>query len=153
NTAQSLEQLLDKLTLLLHYDYSNMPEALKNKILQIYKVDNILAEKKVLVIDDDIRNIFALTCVLERQGMQVVHAENGKDGIALLRKARDLSIVLMDIMMPEVDGYQAIRTIRRMPKFKNLPIIALTAKAMKSDRENSFAAGASDYLAKPVDIE
>jgi CheY-like chemotaxis protein len=113
----------------------------------------VLEGKKVLVVDDDIRNIFAMTSVLERFKMEVVSAENGKDAIQLLMDQSNFDIVLMDIMLPTMDGYTTIRAIREISDFKNLPIIAVTAKAMKGDREKCIAAGASDYLCKPVDSE
>ena len=112
-----------------------------------------LAGKKALIVDDDIRNIFALTGALEQQGITVINAENGKDGIEMLKENPDIDIVLMDIMMPELDGYDTIRIIRGLDEFKNLPIIAITAKAMKGDREKCIEAGASDYIAKPVNME
>ncbi len=107
----------------------------------------------MLIVDDDIRNIFAMTSVLERQNMAVVSAENGKDAINVLRNTPGVDIVLMDIMLPEMDGYQTMRAIRQLPQFVGLPIVALTAKAMKGDREKCLAAGASDYIAKPVEPE
>jgi CheY-like chemotaxis protein len=107
----------------------------------------------VLIVDDDVRNIFALTTALDRYGIQSVYAENGKDGIAMLKKTPDLDAVLMDVMMPEMDGYETMQAIRKIGKFKKLPIIALTAKAMKGDREKCIEAGASDYVAKPVDTD
>jgi len=112
-----------------------------------------LAGTELLIVDDDIRNIFALTGVLEQHGLNVIHAENGKDGIELLERTPDVDIVLMDIMMPELDGYDTIRIIRGLERFKSLPLIAVTAKAMKGDREKCVEAGASDYIAKPVNIE
>jgi signal transduction histidine kinase/ActR/RegA family two-component response regulator len=112
-----------------------------------------LADKKVLIVDDDIRNIFALTSLLEHHGMSVVHAENGKEGIEMLEKNPDVEAVLMDLMMPELDGYDTIRVIRGMDQFKNLPIVAVTAKAMKGDREKCIMAGASEYIAKPVNVD
>jgi len=107
----------------------------------------------VLLVDDDIRNIFAMTSVLERFKMQVISAENGKDGIQLLLENRDVDIVLMDIMLPTMDGYTTMRAIREINEFTDLPIIAVTAKAMKGDREKCLAAGASDYLCKPVEAD
>ena len=109
--------------------------------------------RKVLVIDDDLRNIFALTSVLEHREMKTLHAENGRAGIELLKTAHDVDIVLMDIMMPEMDGYETMRAIRKLPEFQTLPIVALTAKAMKGDREKCLRAGASDYVTKPVDLD
>jgi len=107
----------------------------------------------VLVVDDDVRNIFALTSLLEGEEMEVVSATNGRQAIELIESTPDLSIVLMDIMMPEMDGYQTMREIRSNPKFRNLPMLALTAKAMKGDREKCLDAGASDYIAKPVNTD
>jgi CheY-like chemotaxis protein len=104
-------------------------------------------------VDDDIRNIFALSSVLEWRNMKIVSAETGRDAIALLQAQPDVDVVLMDIMMPEMDGYETIRAVRQIPQFKALPIIAVTAKAMKGDREKCIAAGASDYIAKPVDMD
>jgi CheY-like chemotaxis protein len=109
--------------------------------------------KKVLVVDDDVRNIFALTSVLERQSMKVIFAENGKQAIEVLEATPEVDVVLMDVMMPEMDGYETTRAIRAKEAFKSLPIITVTAKAMKDDREKSIDAGASDYITKPVDTE
>jgi CheY-like chemotaxis protein len=120
---------------------------------RLYRSDEDLINKGVLVVDDDVRNIFALSSVLERRGMKVFTASTGSEAIELLETTPELSIVLMDIMMPEMDGYQTIQRIRQNPTFRKLPIIALTAKAMKGDREKCFEAGASDYLAKPVNTE
>jgi hypothetical protein len=107
----------------------------------------------VLIVDDDIRNVFALTSVLERHGSTVVYAENGREGIEQLNRNEDVALVLMDIMMPEMDGWATTSAIRRMPQFADLPIIALTAKVMRGDREKSIASGASDYVPKPVDVD
>jgi CheY-like chemotaxis protein len=113
----------------------------------------LLEDTKVLVIDDDVRNIFALTLLLERHRIQVYHATNGKEGIDLLQKTSGIGAVLMDIMMPEMDGYEATRRIRSLSEYKALPIIALTAKAMRGDRQRCVEAGASDYITKPADPE
>jgi CheY-like chemotaxis protein len=115
--------------------------------------DAPLHGKKVLVVDDDIRNIFALNSLLERHNMQVISATNGQEAISLVENTDDLSLVLMDVMMPEMDGYETMRRIRSKPQFRLLPIIALTAKAMKGDREKCLEAGASDYVAKPVNTD
>jgi CheY-like chemotaxis protein len=115
--------------------------------------DPLLLGRSVLVVDDDVRNIFALTTVLERHGMNVAFAEGGREGIELLRQKREIDLVLMDVMMPEMDGYQAMREIRAALEWSELPIIALTAKAMKGDRQKCIDAGASDYITKPVDTE
>jgi len=113
--------------------------------------DPALTNRKVLIVDDDIRNIFALTAMLERQGMRVVSVDNGKDAIRIASEDGELEIALVDVMMPEMDGYATMRRMRQLPTFKDQPIVALTAKAMKGDREKCLAAGASDYIAKPVE--
>ena len=120
---------------------------------RLHRSDDALVGKKVLVVDDDVRNIFALSSVLERRGMTVLTAGTGKAAIATLESVPDMSIVLMDIMMPEMDGYETMQVIRRNALFRRMPIIALTAKAMKGDREKCLEAGASEYLAKPVNTE
>jgi CheY-like chemotaxis protein len=117
------------------------------------RTDSTLFGKTILVVDDDVRNIFALTSLLEEHNMKVLHAENGRAGIELLESRPDIDLVLMDIMMPEMDGYETMSTIRKIPEFRSLPIVALTAKAMKGDRAKCLEAGASDYITKPVDIE
>jgi len=132
---------------------ANLNESQKNMMKRVNVTDPRLEGKKVLVVDDDIRNIFALTSALERQKMQVVYAENGRDGIEMLKKTHGIDGVLMDIMMPEMDGYEAMNEIRQISKFKSIPIIAVTAKAMKGDRQKCIEAGASDYITKPVDTE
>ena len=120
---------------------------------KLQQSNSVLAGKKVLVVDDDIRNIFAMMSVLERQKMNILSAETGKNAIELIKTTPGLDVVLMDIMMPAMDGYDTIRGVRKIDKFKDLPIVAVTAKAMKGDREKCIEAGATDYLAKPVDTE
>jgi CheY-like chemotaxis protein len=151
--ADSLERLVDETALFLHRDVAVLSEAQKNMMKRVNITDPRLQGKKVLIVDDDIRNIFALTSALERQQMEVVYAENGKDGISMLVETPGIDGVLMDIMMPEMDGFQAMTAIRQIPKFKSVPIIAVTAKAMKGDRQKCLEAGASDYITKPVDTE
>ncbi|MFL6714040.1 MAG: response regulator, partial [Sulfurifustis sp.] len=148
--AQSPERLLDETSLFLHRVVAHLPEHKQRMLAALHESDEALAGKKVLVVDDDVRNIFALSSVLERHHMRVVSATTGRDAIELIEKTDDLSLVLMDIMMPEMDGYETLRQIRSRQEFRLLPIIALTAKAMKGDREKCLEAGASDYIAKPV---
>ncbi|MDE3091167.1 MAG: response regulator, partial [Chloroflexota bacterium] len=151
--VRSPERLLDETALFLHRVTANLPESKQQMIQRLYQADTALTGKKILIVDDDIRNIFALTTVLERHNIEIFSAENGKMAIDLLQKTSGIDAALMDIMMPEMDGYETMRAIRKLGKFKNLPIIALTAKAMKGDREKCIEAGASDYIAKPVDTE
>ena len=152
-SVKSPEQLLDETALFLHRVEANLPENKRAMIKQVHQSDPVLAGKKVLVVDDDVRNIFALTSVLERHKMQVLYAENGRKGIEIIRNTPDLHVVLMDVMMPEMDGYETMRAIRQVNTLKGLPIIALTAKAMKGDREKCIDAGASDYITKPVETD
>ena len=149
--ARSPERLLAETTLFLHRIEANMPQQKRKMLHEAAGVDAVFEGRKVLIVDDDVRNIYALATVLEDAGMQVVFAENGKQGIDMLKKTPGINIVLMDVMMPEMDGYQTMRKVREMPEYKSLPILALTAKAMKGDREKCLAAGASDYVTKPVD--
>jgi CheY-like chemotaxis protein len=151
--VRSPERLLDETALFLHRVISDMPANKQQMIEDLHQSDEPLQGRKVLVVDDDIRNIFALNSLLERHNMQVMSATNGQDAIGLVEDTEDLSLVLMDIMMPEMDGYETMRRIRANPKFRYLPIIALTAKAMKGDREKCLEAGASDYVAKPVNTD
>jgi hypothetical protein len=151
--ANSPERLLDETSLFLHRVERKLPQEKRRILEQLHSAEEIFKEKKILIVDDDVRNVFALTSVLEAHGMEVVYAENGKDGIELLQRNPDVDLVLMDIMMPELDGYQTIAAIRGEEAFKQLPIISLTAKAMKGDREKSISAGASDYITKPVDTD
>jgi HAMP domain-containing protein/CheY-like chemotaxis protein len=151
--VKSPERLLDETTLFLHRVHADLPAPKRQMLEQVRRTDPVLSGKTVLIVDDDIRNIFALTSLLERHQMRVAYAENGRDGLEILANTPGIDIILMDIMMPEMDGYEAIQTIRERAMFRSLPIIALTAKAMKGDRENCLDAGASDYIAKPVDPE
>jgi CheY-like chemotaxis protein len=148
--VQSPERLFDETALFLHRVITELPEPKQKMLDQLHASNEILRGRKVLVVDDDARNIFALTTMLENQEMEVVSAMNGRQAIELIQSQDDISVVLMDIMMPEMDGYQTMKEIRKDPKFGTLPIMALTAKAMKGDREKCLSAGASDYIAKPV---
>jgi CheY-like chemotaxis protein len=122
-------------------------------LARLHNSDEDLVDRTVLLVDDDPRNIFALSSVLERRGMRVLTASTGSEAIEVIERTSDLKIVLMDIMMPGMDGYETMQVIRSMPDYRRMPIIALTAKAMKGDREKCLEAGASDYLAKPVNTE
>ena len=150
--VRSQERLLDETALFLHCESDALPEAdagarSRNSI----ETETVLKDKKILIVDDDIRNIFAMTSLLERYEMQILSAETGKAALEKLQAVPDIDVVLMDIMMPDMDGYDTMRAIRKFGKFRALPVIALTAKAMKGDREKCIDAGASDYIAKPVD--
>ncbi len=151
--VESPERLLDETSLFLHRHIDNLPQHKQQMLERLHRSDEELRGRKVLVVDDDVRNIFALGSVLERHGMTVVTAQTGEEALATLEKLDDVAMVLMDIMMPEMDGYQTIQLIRKQPRLRRLPIVALTAKAMKGDREKCLVAGASDYLAKPVNTE
>jgi CheY-like chemotaxis protein/CHASE3 domain sensor protein len=151
--ARSPERLLDEVTLFLHKVESQLSAEHQSMLKTIRNRDRVFEGRKILLVDDDVRNIFALTKVLEHKGLNVDIARNGREAIAKLQALDDIDLVLMDIMMPEMDGYEAMREIRKDAKFSRLPIIALTAKAMKDDQELCMKAGASDYLAKPVDID
>jgi CheY-like chemotaxis protein len=151
--VESPERLLDETSLFLHRVVTDLPADKQQMIERLHRSDEDLVGRVALLVDDDARNIFALSSMLERRGMRVLTAANGSEAIRLVNSAPDIAIVLMDIMMPEMDGYQTIAAIRENPSFRRLPIIALTAKAMKGDREKSLEAGASEYLAKPVNTE
>ena len=151
--VRSPERLLDETALFLHRVESKLPAEKRRILEQLHSTDEVFKGKRVLIADDDMRNVFALAAVLERQGMDVQFAENGNEAIASLEADPSIDLVLMDIMMPELDGYEAMQRIRQVPKFAKLPIISLTAKAMKGDREKSIASGASDYITKPVDTD
>ena len=150
--ARTPERLLDETALFLHRSAASLTESQRRMLEEIHEAEGSLAGRSVLIVDDDVRNIFALSSLLERQQMQVSFAENGRDGIEVLERDPSIEIVLMDIMMPEMDGYDTMRAIRRIARFRSLPIITLTAKAMKGDRDKCIAAGASDYISKPVDV-
>jgi CheY-like chemotaxis protein len=151
--VESPERLLDETALFLHRIVAGLPSEKQRMLERLHSSDEDLVNRTVLLVDDDARNIFALSSVLERRGMKVLTATTGSEAIAILNSTPAVTIVLMDIMMPEMDGYQTIGVIRANPNFRRLPIIALTAKAMKGDREKCLDAGASDYLAKPVNTE
>ncbi|HEY1723091.1 MAG TPA: HAMP domain-containing protein [Magnetospirillaceae bacterium] len=151
--VESPERLLDETSLFLHRIVADLPAAKQRMLERLHDSDEDLVGKTVLLVDDDARNIFALSSVLERRGMRVLTATTGREAIAMIESDADVAIVLMDIMMPEMDGYQTMEVIRSNPHFRRLPIVALTAKAMKGDREKCLEAGASDYLAKPVNTE
>jgi HAMP domain-containing protein/signal transduction histidine kinase/CheY-like chemotaxis protein len=150
--VRSPDRLLEETSVFLHRVETLMPEEARKRLAGVPR-DLALAGGTVLVIDDDVRNIFALTSVLERHRLKVLHAESGRAGLEMLQENPDIDVVLMDVMMPEMDGYEATRRIRQMPEFRHLPVIALTAKAMKGDREKCIESGASDYITKPVNIE
>jgi CheY-like chemotaxis protein len=151
--VESPERLLDETALFLHRVVANLPPEKQRMLDRLHRSDEALVGRKVLVVDDDVRNIFALSSVLERRGMTVLTAGTGREAISMLESTPDMAIVLMDIMMPEMDGYETMQVIRQNPSLRRLPIVALTAKAMKGDREKCLEAGASEYLAKPVNTE
>jgi CheY-like chemotaxis protein/two-component sensor histidine kinase len=151
--VESPERLLDETALFLHRVIADLPREKQQMLDRLHRSDDALAGRKVLVVDDDVRNIFAVSSVLERRGMTVLSAGTGREAIQMIDSTPDLAIVLMDIMMPEMDGYETMQVIRQNPALRRLPIIALTAKAMKGDRERCLEAGASEYLAKPVNTE
>jgi CheY-like chemotaxis protein len=151
--VESPERLLDETALFLHRVVTQLPPEKQAMLERLHNSSEVLQGRKVLVVDDDARNIFALTSVLENHEVEVVSATNGRQAIAILKNTPDLEMVLMDIMMPEMDGYETMREIRRDPAFRTLPILALTAKAMKGDREKCLEAGASDYISKPVNTD
>jgi CheY-like chemotaxis protein len=151
--GRSPERLLDETALHLHRPPSALPAEGRRMLEQLRDADAALQGRRVMVVDDDVRNVFALTSALEAHGIEVRYAENGREALEQLQADADVDLVLMDVMMPELDGYETTRAIRRMPELERLPIIALTAKAMQGDRDKSIAAGASDYVTKPVDID
>jgi len=148
--AGSAARLFDAALIALHRSLARLPEAKRNVIDMVYETAKPLAGKRVLIVDDDMRNIFALATVLEEHGMDIVWADNGREAINRVANDPGIQVVLMDIMMPEMDGMATMKEIRKLPQGRNLPMIAVTAKAMKGDREKCIEAGAWDYLAKPV---
>jgi signal transduction histidine kinase/HAMP domain-containing protein/CheY-like chemotaxis protein len=152
-TVSSPERLVDETALFLHRSEAALPAPTRTLLAQLRTADSVFKGKRILIVDDDIRNVFALASALEMRGMKVVFAENGREGIQRLHEHPDVDLVLLDVMMPEMDGYETARAIRSMPRFEALPIVSLTAKAMEGDRDKSIAAGASDYITKPVDID
>jgi CheY-like chemotaxis protein len=151
--VHSPDRLADQAAFVLHREVSRLAETSRSAVETLHRSNRPLAGKKVLIVDDDMRNIFALATVLEEHDMVIASADNGRAAIRTLQEQPDIDIVLMDIMMPEMDGIDTMREIRKLPTLKNLPIVAVTAKAMKGDREKCIEAGAWDYLAKPVDTE
>jgi CheY-like chemotaxis protein len=145
--------LLDETILFLHRMESKLPREKQKIIRSLHMADEILKNKKVLLVDDDIRNIYSLTNALEDEGIQCITAENGKAALKMLKEHPAIDLVLMDVMMPEMDGYEATLEIRKLDEFKKLPIIALTAKAMKGDKDKCLDVGMSDYISKPVNID
>jgi signal transduction histidine kinase/CheY-like chemotaxis protein len=152
-SVKSPERLLDEATLFLHQIESKLPQNKRKMLRMVHDKEAILKHKKILIVDDDVRNTYALATVLEEKEMEIIGAKNGLEALSLLKDHEEIALVLMDIMMPEMDGYEAMREIRKQPKHRQLPIIALTAKAMKGDKAKCIEAGANDYLSKPVDSE
>jgi CheY-like chemotaxis protein len=151
--VQSLDRLLDEASLFLHRVEYSLPDQKREKLASLHRSDPALEGKKILIIDDDIRNVFALTSLFEEYKMKVFFAETGRDGIGILERTPDIDAGIVDVMMPGMDGNATIRTIRANPCFASLPLFALTAKAMKGDREACLEAGATEYIAKPAETE
>jgi CheY-like chemotaxis protein len=151
--VRSPAELVDTVALILHRTFASLPDETQAAVRQLRRSEPSLAGRKAVIIDDDVRNIFSLTSALEEHGVELHFAESGRAGIELLRRMPDTDIALVDIMMPGMDGYETIREIRRIAKLEGMPIVAVTAKAMKGDRQKCIEAGASDYVAKPVDID
>jgi hypothetical protein len=151
--VESPERLLDETALFLHRVVTDLPPEKQRMLERLHSSDEDLMDRTVLLVDDDARNIFALASILERRGMRVLTATTGSEAVSIVESDPGVAIVLMDIMMPGMDGYETMQVIRANPAFRRLPIIALTAKAMKGDREKCLEAGASDYLAKPVNTD
>src|SRR5262249_16945967 len=151
--VRSPERLLDRAAFYLHRPLARGPEATRALLVELHESGLAPAGQKGLIVDEDMRNIFALSSVLEEHDMRIASADNGRDAIKALENDPEIDIVLMDIMMPEMDGLETMREIRKVPRLKGVPIVAVTAKAMKGDREKCIEAGAWDYLSKPVDTD
>ncbi len=152
-SAVSLDELVDQTALFMHRVHKELPDVMQDRIESFYLKEDVLSGKKVLLVDDDVRNLFALTTALERFGLNVISAESGQEAIDIINTDKAIDIVLMDIMMPEMDGYETMKNIRKNDKHKDLTIIAVTAKAMKGDRQRCIESGASDYITKPVNVD
>ncbi|MEZ0128999.1 response regulator, partial [Flavobacterium sp. LBUM151] len=152
-SKDSIDELVDQTALFMHRVHKELPDEMRERIESFYLKEDVLQGKKVLLVDDDVRNLFALTTALERYGLDVISAESGQEAIDLLNVDKEIDIVLMDIMMPEMDGYETMKRIRKVEEHKDLTIIAVTAKAMKGDRQRCIESGASDYMTKPVNVE
>ena len=151
--VRSEERLLDEASLFLHRVVENLPSQKKKMIINLHETDEMFKDKKLLLVDDDMRNMFALSKILSEKGFKLIKADNGIKALDALAKEPDVDLILMDIMMPEMDGYETMRRIRLQEKFFNTPIIALTAKAMRKDYAKCIEAGANDYMPKPLDID
>ena len=151
--ARSPERLIEEVTLFLHQAESQLSTEKQNMLRVARDRDSALDGRRILLVEDDVRNIFSLTAVLEREGAVVIVARNGIEALSRLDRGPSIDLILMDIMMPEMDGFEAMREIRKRNASKSPPIIALTAKAMADDRQQCLAAGANDYIAKPIDVE
>jgi CheY-like chemotaxis protein len=151
--ARSPERLLDEVTLFLHQVEAELPPDRQRMLRNARHREAVFEDRRVLVVEDDVRNIFAITSVLEPKGAKIEIARNGREALEFLKKNPEIDLVLMDIMMPEMDGIEATQAIRKQPNLAQVPIIALTAKAMADDRENCLAAGANDYIAKPLEVD
>jgi CheY-like chemotaxis protein len=152
-TAHSYQRILDEVSLFLHIVEENKSEPAKNTFKKLGMLSDVLKDKTVLIVDDDVRNIFSLTKALEKMNMSIITAIDGKEAMEKLKTNKSIDIVLLDMMMPQMDGYETAKRIRQNPQWKRLPVIAVTAKAMSGDREKCIQAGASDYITKPVDID
>jgi CheY-like chemotaxis protein len=149
--ARSMEALLDGVAYFLHRDTQSLNDTERHAVEAVHASHRALEGKKALIVDDDMRNIFALATVLDEEGMLIVSADNGRDAIRMIEEDPSIDIVLMDVMMPEMDGLTTTQEVRKLPRGRDLPIVAVTAKAMKGDRQKCIEAGAWDYLSKPVD--